>query len=119
VLLKWLLKLLSQLVSAIADVGLAFFCPSALLALDPVGIDPFNPLSLKLKTLLLSLTLLFFLFTVGKSGEKWGKFSGQLHPANKGAQCFAVGHLSVSTTKVDLRCLQNTAKTFYRCAGAA
>jgi hypothetical protein len=103
-LLKRLLKLLSQFVSTVADVGLASFYASVLLALDSIGgarIDPFNPLSLKLKTLLLSLTLLFFLFTVGKSGKKWGKFSGRLHPANKGAQCFAVGHLSVSTTKVD------------------
>ncbi|PTR15196.1 hypothetical protein C8R31_104225 [Nitrosospira sp. Nsp2] len=39
-------------------------------------IDLFNPLSRQSKTLLLSLTLLFFLFTVGKSGKKWGKFSG-------------------------------------------
>jgi hypothetical protein len=37
VLLKWLLKLLSQFVSAVADVGLAFFYASVLLALDPIG----------------------------------------------------------------------------------
>ena len=61
-----------------------------------------------------SLTLRFFLTTVGKRWLKVGKsgrkFAVIFSYRIKGAQCFAVGHLSVWTTRVDSRCLRNTGR---------